>query len=94
LAAENARLRRESERLRMEGELLKTAAHFLGSAEMKFRLIANQRETFPVHTLVNSIEIADVAILPLLYDATNARGTRRSCEARREAATDKTARSS
>jgi hypothetical protein len=24
------------------------SAHFLGSAEMKFRLIADQRETFPV----------------------------------------------
>jgi transposase-like protein len=46
LAAENARLRRENERLRMEREILKkNAAHFLGSAEMKFRLIADQRET-------------------------------------------------
>ena len=52
LAAENARLRRENERLRMEREILKkNAAHFLGSAEMKFRLIAAQRETFPVRVL-------------------------------------------
>jgi hypothetical protein len=45
LAAENARLRRENERLRMEREIQKNAAHFHGSAEMKFRLIADQRET-------------------------------------------------
>src|ERR1700719_942235 len=44
LAAENARLRRENERLGMEREILKkNAAHLLGSAKMKFRLIEDQR---------------------------------------------------
>jgi transposase-like protein len=45
LAAGNARLRRENERLRMEREIQKKAAHFLERAEMKFRLIADQRES-------------------------------------------------
>jgi transposase-like protein len=47
-ATENARLRRENERLRMLREILKNAAHLLGTAEMKFRLIEDQRGTFPV----------------------------------------------
>ena len=47
-ATENARLRRENERLRMLREILKDAAHLLGTAEMKFRLIEDQRGTFPV----------------------------------------------
>ena len=33
------------------GDFEKNAAHFLGSAELKFRLIADQRETFPVRVM-------------------------------------------
>ena len=52
-------LRRENERLRMEREILKkTAAHFLGSAEMKFRLIADQRETFPVRVMCDVMGVS------------------------------------
>jgi len=57
-AAENARLRRENERLRMERESLKNTAHFLGSAEMKFRLVEDQRETFPVRVLCSVLGVS------------------------------------
>ena len=59
LAAENARLRRENERLRMEREILKkNAAHLLGSAEMKFRLIEDQRERFPVRVVCDVMGVS------------------------------------
>ena len=59
LAAENARLRRENERLRMEREILKkNAAHLLGSAEMKFRLIEDQREMFPVRVMCDVMGVS------------------------------------
>jgi hypothetical protein len=52
LAAENARLRRENERLRME------RAHFLGSAETKLRLIADQREMSPVRVMCDVMGVS------------------------------------
>lgn len=59
LAAENARLRRENERLRMEREILKKkAAHCLGTTEMKFRLVEDQRETFPVRVLCGALGVS------------------------------------
>jgi transposase-like protein len=59
LAAENARLRRENERLRMEREIQKKiAAHFLGSAETKLRLIADQREMFPVRVMCDVMGVS------------------------------------
>jgi transposase-like protein len=58
LAAENARLRRENDRLRMEREILKNAAHLLGSTEMKFRLIEDQRDTFPVRAMCDVLGVS------------------------------------
>ena len=59
LAAENARLRRENERLRMEREILKKHfAHFFGSTEMKFRLIEDQREAFPVRVMCDVMGVS------------------------------------
>jgi transposase len=59
LAAENARLRRDNERPRMEREILKkNAAHFLGNAKMKFRLIADQREMFPVRVMCDVMGVS------------------------------------
>jgi hypothetical protein len=58
LAAENARLRRENERLRMEREIKKNAAYLLGTAEMKFRLIEDQRKTFPVRALCDVMGVS------------------------------------
>jgi transposase-like protein len=48
LAAENASLRSENERLRLEQAILKKRYTFSRSAEMKFCLIKDQRERFPV----------------------------------------------
>jgi transposase len=58
LAAENARLRRENERLCMEREILKNAAHLLGTPEMKFRIIEDQREMFPVRVLCDVMGVS------------------------------------
>jgi transposase-like protein len=60
LAAENGRPWRENERLHMEREILKNAAHLLGSAVMKFRLIEDQRETFPVRVLCDVMGVSPV----------------------------------
>ena len=40
------------------GRFQKNAAHFLGSAEMKFRLIANQRETLPVRVMCDVLGVS------------------------------------
>ena len=58
LAAENARLRRENERLHMERDSKKNAAHLLGNAEMKFRLIEDQRDTFKVRAMCDVLGVS------------------------------------
>jgi hypothetical protein len=64
LAAENARLRRENGRPRMEWEILKNAAHFLGSVEMKLRLIEDQCDTFKVRAMCDALGIAPAGFTP------------------------------
>ena len=39
------------------GDSKKNAAHLLGSAEMKFRLIEDQREAFPVHVMCDVLGV-------------------------------------
>jgi transposase-like protein len=59
LAAEIARPRRENERLRMEREIpKKCAARPSGSAGIKFRLIADRRETFPVRVMGDVMSVS------------------------------------
>jgi len=42
----------------MEREILKNAAHLLGTTEMKFRIIEDQREMFPVRVLCDVMGVS------------------------------------
>ncbi|MFL5251420.1 MAG: IS3 family transposase [Rhodopila sp.] len=58
-AAEISRLRRENDRLRMERDILKkTVANLLGSAEMRFRLIEDQRDVWPVRVMCDALSVS------------------------------------
>ncbi len=50
-AAELARLRRENANLRMQRDILKNALHFLGTAEMRFRIMADCQQEYPVRVM-------------------------------------------
>jgi hypothetical protein len=42
----------------MEREILKNAAHLLGTTEMKFHIIEDQRETFPIRVLCDVMGVS------------------------------------
>jgi hypothetical protein len=46
---------------RTSAEILKNTAHLLGTTEMKFRIIDDQRETFPVRVLCDVMGVSAVA---------------------------------
>ena len=63
------RLRRERAPAHGAGDFKKNAAHLLGSAEMKFRLIEDQRERFPVRVVCDVMGVSPVGVLCLAWPA-------------------------
>ena len=57
-AAEISRLRRENDRLRMERDILKNCGHLLGTPEMRFRLIEDQRGVWPVRVMCEALSVS------------------------------------
>src|SRR3954468_20565452 len=61
-AAEISRLRRENDRLRLERDMLKNSSHLLGTAEMRFGLIEDQRDVWPVRVMCDALSVSPSAI--------------------------------
>ena len=57
-AAEISRLRRENDRLRMERDILKNCGHLLGTPEMRFRQIEDQRGVWPVRVMCDALSVS------------------------------------
>ena len=57
-AAEISRLRRDNDRLRMERDILKNCGHLLGTPEMRFRQIEDQRDVWPVRVMCDALSVS------------------------------------
>ncbi|WP_144243562.1 IS3 family transposase [Azospirillum argentinense] len=58
-SAEIARLKRELDRVRMERDILKkTGEHFLGASEMRFRIVEDCRDEYPVRVLCDALGVS------------------------------------
>ena len=58
-AAEISRLRRENDRLRTERDILKNGCdHLSGAPEMRFRLIEDHRDVWPVRVMCEALSVS------------------------------------